>query len=116
MGLFQDLMKDLMHSGPENFKKLLDVAERLPAEETLLKLASSLDRWYPYLPLLEKLSGDGSLSGLERALARIPSASTLDKLSSTLPLLEKLPDERTINKFLEKADGLQKFIESLEGS
>lgn len=115
MGLIQDLLKDITQTGPSNFKRALDVAEKLPSDTTLQSLNSTLEKLIPYLPQLEKVLGDGNIKSLEGLVKKIPDQKTLDRLAKALPMLEKIPDKETLNKLLDKAQSLQDFLKTLEG-
>ena len=114
MGL-QELLKDLVKTGPENAKKLMAIAERLPSDDTLQQLNVTIRDLIPYIPQLERVLGDGNIRNMEGLLKRIPDSKTLNRLASALPMLEKLPDGKTLNDLLAKAESLQGFLNSLEG-
>ena len=116
MGTLQDLLRDVVQSGPGNVKKLITIAEKLPSDATLQQLTNTVNSLIPYIPQLERALGDGNLKNIEKLLKRIPDTKTLDRLTDALPLLEKMPDKATLNKLLDKADSLKGFLESLEGS
>jgi len=114
MGL-QELLKDIIQSGPSNIKRALLVAERLPTDETLKSFSKTLDNLIPHIPELEKILGDGNMKSMERLLKQVPDAKTLDRLSKALPVLERVPDKETLNKLLDKAESLRGFLDKLEG-
>jgi len=115
MGALQELLSDLVKTGPNNIKKLMALAEKLPSDSTLQQLNVTLNNLVPYIPQLERLLGDGNIKNMERLLKKVPDAKTLDRLANALPMLEKLPDKETLNKLLTKADSLQGFLDTLEG-
>jgi len=115
MGALQDLLKDVVQSGPSNIKKFLELAEKLPSDSTLQQLNTTINSLVPFIPQLEKLLGDGNIKNMERLLKKVPDAKTLDRLASALPMLEKLPDNETLNKLLSKANSLESFLSALEG-
>ena len=112
---WKELLQDLVKTGPENIKKLIEVAEKLPSDSTLKSLNATLNSLIPYIPQLERILGDGNIKNLERLLKKAPDTKTLDKLANALPMLEKMPDKQTLNLLLLKADSLQGFLNSLEG-
>ena len=115
MGTLQDLLKDLISTGPNNAKRLMALAEKLPSDATLQGLTTTLNSLVPYIPQLERILGDGNIKNMERLLKKVPDTKTLDRLANALPMLEKLPDSKTLKELLDKADSLQGFLDSLEG-
>ena len=115
MGNLQDLLGDLVRTGPDNVRKLMDLVEKFPSDDTLKQLNNTLSSLIPYIPQLEKLLGDGNIKNMERLLKKVPDAKTLNRLADSLPMLEKLPDKKTLNELLSKADSLQGFLDSIEG-
>jgi len=111
----KELLRDLMHSGPENVRKLMSLLEKLPSDYTLQGLSTTVNNLIPYIPQLERMLGSGNISNLERIMNKIPDNRTLEKLANALPMLEKMPDQATLNKLLEKADSLKGFLDTLEG-
>lgn len=114
MGTWQDLLKDLVQTGPNNVKKLMTLAEKLPSDATLQQLNVTINNLIPCIPQLERILGDGNIKNLERLLKKMPDSKTLDRLANTLPMLEKMPDKAMLNKLLDKADSLTGFLDSLE--
>lgn len=114
MGGLQELLKDIVQSGPTNVKKFMTLAEKLPSDATLQQLNTTINNLIPYIPQLERVFGDGNIKNMERLLKRIPDTKTLDRLADTLPMLEKMPDKTMLNKLLDKADSLSDFLNSLE--
>jgi len=115
MSVLQDLLSDFVKTGPNNIKKLMALAEKLPSDSTLQQLNATLSALIPYIPQLERILGDGNIKNMERLLKKIPDDKTLNRLANALPMLEKLPDKETLNQLLTKADSLQSFLDSLEG-
>jgi len=113
---WKELLQDLVQTGPDNVKKLVQLAEKLPSDATLQKLDGTLNKLIPYIPRLERILGDGNVKNLERLVSQLPDKSTLDRLAKALPMLEKMPDKETLTKLLDKADSLKGFLDSLEGS
>lgn len=116
MTTIQELIKDLVKTGPDNVKRLVAMAEKLPSDDTLRQLNTTLSSLIPYIPQLERVLGDGNIKSMERLLKKIPDTKTLNRLADALPVLEKLPDKQTLNSLLAKADSLQGFLDSFEGS
>jgi len=115
MGTLQELFKDIVKTGPDNVKKLMEVAQKLPSDSTLQQLNTTINKLIPYIPQLEKVLGDGNIKNMERLLKKMPDTKTLDRLSQALPMLEKMPDREMLNKLLDKADSLKDLLDSLEG-
>ena len=115
MSTIQDLLKDLVTTGPSNIKKLMMILEKLPSDSTLQQLNITMNNLIPYIPQLERLLGDGNIKNMEKLLKKMPDSKTLDRLANALPMLEKLPDKKTLKELLDKADSLQGFLDSLEG-
>ena len=115
MGTFQELLKDLVSTGPSNAKRLMALAEKLPSDTTLQGLTTTVNNLIPYISQLERILGDGNIKNMERLLKKIPDTKTLDRLANALPMLEKLPDNKTLKELLNKADSLQGFLDNLEG-
>ena len=115
MGVIADLLKDMVHSGPGNVKKLMELAEKLPSDTTLQHLSTTIDNLIPHIPQLEKILGDGNIKSMERLLKKIPDTKSIDRLAAALPMLEKLPDQKTLSELLDKASSLQGFLDNLEG-
>ena len=115
MSILQDLLKDLVKTGPSNVVKLMELAEKLPSESTLKQLNDTVNRLIPYIPQLEKILGDGNIKNMEILLTKIPDSRTLNRLADSLPMLEKLPDQKTLNELLSKMDSLKGFLDNLEG-
>ena len=111
---WKGLLQDIAKTGPDNVKRLMEVAEHLPHDSTLQDLNTTLNNLIPFIPQLEKVLGNGNIKNLERLVKKIPDAKTLDRLSNALPMLEKLPDKQTLNQLLDKADSLKSFLDSLE--
>jgi len=111
----QELLKDFIHTGPENVKKLMSLLEKLPGDSTLQGLSTTLNNLIPYIPQLERILGDGNIKNMERLLKKVPDSKTLDRLANALPMLEKMPDNKTLRELLDKADSLQGFLDNLEG-
>jgi len=109
------LLKEIAQTGPTNFKRLLDIGEKLPSDTTLQQLNTTINSLIPYIPQLERILGDGNIKNLERLVKKMPDTKTLDRLAKALPMLEKLPDKKTLNELLTKADSLKGFLDSLEG-
>ena len=114
MSNWQEAIKDLVHTGPSNVKRFLEVLEKMPSDSTLNKLAGTLNNLIPMIPRLENLLGNGNIKNLERLLKRVPDSKTVDRLCNAIPMLERIPDKETINRMLEKADSLKGFLDSLE--
>jgi len=110
----KDLLKEVAQTGPANFKRLLDIGEKLPSDTTLQQLNTTVNNLIPYIPQLEKILGDGNIKSMERLVKKMPDTKTLDRLVKALPMLEKLPDKKTLNELLTKADSLKGFLDSLE--
>jgi len=108
------LLQDIAKTGPNNVKKLMEVAEHLPTDSTLQQLNTTINNLIPYIPQLEKVLGDGNIKNMERLVKKMPDAKTLDRLSRALPMLEKLPDKEALNQLLTKAESLQGFLDSIE--
>jgi len=111
---WQELLKDILQTGPTNIKKLIEVAERLPSDSTLLQLNTTINTLIPYIPQLEKILGDGNIKNMERLMKKMPDTKTLDRLCNALPMLENMPDKETLNKLISKADSLKGFLDSFE--
>lgn len=115
MAGLQELLRDLIKTGPSNVKKLMSLVEKLPSDSTLQGLNTTLNNLIPYIPQLERILGDGNIKNMEKLLKKVPDSATLDRLARALPMLEKLPDKETLSQLLDKADSLQSFLDSLEG-
>lgn len=115
MTKWQDLLKDILQTGPANVKRLMEVAEKMPSDATLQKLNTTANKLIPHIPQLERILGDGNIRNLERLLSSMPDTKTLDRLANALPMLERLPDKKTLNDLLSKADSLKGLLDSLEG-
>ena len=115
MGTLQELLKDVVQSGPGNIKRFMSIAEKLPSDSTLQQLNTTINSLIPHIPQLESILGDGNIKNMERLLKKIPDSKTLDRLASALPMLERLPDKETLGRLLNKADSLQGLLDSLEG-
>ena len=111
---WRELFKEIASTGPDNFKKLLDVAERLPSDETLRGLISTVNNLTPLIPQIERIFGDGNIKNLEGLMKKIPDQKTLNRLADALPMLEKLPDKETLTQLLNKAESLTGFLDSLD--
>ena len=111
---WKGLLQDIAKTGPDNVKRLMEVAEHLPHDSTLRDLNTTINNLIPFIPQLERVLGNGNIKNLERLVKKIPDAKTLDRLSNALPMLEKLPDKQTLNQLLDKADSLKSFLDSLE--
>ena len=111
---WKELLQDIAKTGPDNVKKLMEVAEHLPHDSTLRDLNTTINNLIPYIPRLERILGDSNIQNMERLLKKMPDSRTLDRLSNALPMLEKLPDKQTLNQLLDKADSLKSFLDSLE--
>ena len=116
MSKITDLLKDIAQSGPDNLKRLLVLAERMPSDETLKSLNTTINNLIPYIPQLEKIFGDSNIKNLERLTRKIPDQRTLDRLVNAIPILEKMPDKKTLSQLLDKASSLESFLNSLEKS
>lgn len=114
MGAILDLVKDITKSGPENVRKLIGALEHLPKDETLYRLAESLDKYEPYFPDLMKVVKNGGLQDLAKVMANVPDAKTLDRLIKLAPMLEKVPDKETLNRLLDKAEDVQSLLKALD--
>ena len=115
MSGWQDFLRDFIHTGPENVKKLMSLLEKLPSDYTIQGLSTTINNLIPYIPQLERILGDGNIKNLERIMNKVPDNRTLEKLANALPMLEKMPDNKTLKELLEKADSLQGFLDTLEG-
>lgn len=115
MSILGDLLKDVLKTGPDNIKKLVNLADKLPSDSTILQLVDTVNRLIPYIPQLEKMIGGNGLSNIEGIMANIPDSKTLNKLADALPMLKNLPDSKTLNALLSQADNLKGFLNSLEG-
>lgn len=114
---WKELFRDLVSTGPKNIERFLDVAEKLPTDETLRQLNNTANSVIPYLAhveTLERLLTPENQKNLERMMKKVPDAKTLGRLCDALPLLEKMPDKDTLNKLLAKADSLEGFMKVLE--
>ena len=114
MSKIADLIKDIAQTGPDNLKRLLVLVEKMPSDDTLQKLNTTLNNLIPYIPRLEGIFGDSNIKNLERLTKKIPDQKTLDRLVNAIPILEKMPDKKTLNQLLEKAESLGNFLNSLE--
>jgi len=114
MASLKELLRDVINTGPENVKKVLEVIENLPSDTTLQQLTTSLNTLIPYIPQLERVLGDGNIKNIERLVKKLPDSATLDRLSKALPMLEKMPDKATLNKLIEKAESLKDFLDEVE--
>lgn len=115
MGKLQELIADVVKTGPHNVKRLMDFAEKLPSDRTLQQFNVTLNNLIPHIDQLERIIGDGNIKNLDRLVKKVPDQKTLDRLVKALSSLEKLPDQKTLKELLDKADNFQSFINSLEG-
>lgn len=114
MGAILELVKNIAKTGPENVQKLMVALEHLPKDDTLIRLAETLDKYEPYFPDLMKVVNNGGLQDLSKVIANVPDAKTLERLIKLAPMLEKVPDKETLNRLLDKAEDLQKLIKTLD--
>lgn len=117
MSLFRDLLADVIKSGPENVKRVVEVLDKMPSDKTLNRLLNTMDTLSSYLPILESLGkvlGDGSLAKIESLVKNCPDKATLDRLMGLAPMLEKVPDKVTLNRLLDKAESLEGLLKSLD--
>lgn len=111
---WRELIRDIAATGPENIKKMLEVAEKLPSDETLHELIAMVNDLMPLVPKIEKLFEGGNLTKLTKLIGKMPDQKTLNRLADALPMLEKLPDSATLKSLLDKADSLTGFLESID--
>lgn len=114
MGVFTDLFKDVVKTGPENVKKLINALDSLPNDETLMKIAETLEKFSPLIPELQRALQNGTLDKVVANMATMPDKATLNKLVKLAPMMEKIPDKATLNRLLDKADEMKSFIEGME--
>jgi len=114
MGRLQELLEDFVKTGPTNVKRLLELAERLPSDDTLRRLSSNLASLIPYIPQLERILNSDGTVGLKEIAAKIPDEATLKQLALALPALEHLPSEEVLKELLEKFGSLQGLIDALD--
>ena len=114
MSGWKELLQDLVKTGPDNIKKLIEVADKLPSDTTLQSLNTTINALIPYIPQLEKILGDSNIKNLERLVKKMPDNETLGRLSKALPYLENMPDKATLKQLIEKADSLKGFLDELE--
>lgn len=114
MGVILDLVKNVAKTGPENVQRLMGALDKLPSDETLIRLAETLDKYEPYFPDLMKVIKGGGLQDLSKVMANVPDAKTLDRLIKLAPMLEKVPDKETLNRLLDRAEELQSLLKTLD--
>lgn len=121
MAGFRDLIADVIKSGPENVKAIIGALDKLPKEETLLQLVDALDKFYPYMPLLEKAIESKDLDKLVALAQKLPGKKTLEdiialaqKLEPHMDKLDKLPEGKTLDKLLENLEPLIQVLNNME--
>jgi len=112
--VMKSMATEALKSGPGAIKRLFDILEKMPSEDTLKGLATTMNNLYPYLPIIQQALSESNIQRLEQLMGKMPNEQLLNRLLQALPALQRLPDQATLNKLLEKADSLDKLLKQLE--
>ena len=104
----------------QDTKRLLELGDKLPSEETLTALLGKIDTIErvvdKLLVILNKLDKK-QLSSLIRTLDKLPDDGTITSmlqfLPQVLPLLQNLPDPKMLRELLDKLNDVEKIAAAL---